>query len=598
MKKVIHGSRAFRYFIVSYILLVICVELPICGVLLKVKEANMNQASNISKLELDKYGTELDYMISAAAETTIQISRQSDLKKVAYVAKNLKGTYAYDCYIAKEELRKIQPVTYSFDNGFLYYSGSDIVVTYNGVYHSAESFCKLALNESYDDFMRMFEGESVKNKIVGLGDKLCVINQVIFEYPVSKKSYSCFYINKSHLNSILNNESYIILDSSNNVVMSSLTTEEIGKIMSETLDKDTCLKNLNGADVMISKQLSKKNNAVYITIYPVNAIKSMVRPLNRLLIISMSVIFVISILVGCKLSFNNTKLIRGFMNEVSPEPSDEILDEFDSITKGIQTLRTNNMQYQELLAKLKTSLTAAFYIRLYNNLFSDERELIDAMDDACVTLKGDRYTIVLIVCEGENISEKVELNAMFSDNVFITPVGANKYVMLLSSSSDEALKKSVEQMSNRLPAYAKLYAAEPYEKLIDTHIAFKQALDLSENTADETETGKATEPDELEMQIRMFIADHLTNVNLSLTMIADHLGMSESYLSIYFKKHSGKNISSYIEQLRIDRSYQLIKNTDLQIKDIADRVGYTSDISFRRAFKKVMGCTPSDVRNE
>lgn len=593
-----HGSRAFRYFVVSYILLVICVELPICGVLIKVKEVSMNQAANISKLELDRYGTELDYMISVAAETTVQISKQTDLKKVTYASKNLKGMSAYDCYIALDEMRKIKPVTYPFDNGFLYYIESDIVITYSGVYHSADSFCKLTLNENSDEFMKMFEGESVKNRIVGLGDKLCVINQVIFEYPVAKEAYSCFYINKPRINAIMNNESYIILDSSSNIVMSTLTIEEIRKIMSETPDKETNLVKLNGVEVMVSKQLSTKNNSVYIIVYPVNTIKNMVRPLNRLLIISMSAIFVISILVGCKLSFKNTKLIRGFMNEVTPEPSDEVLDEFDSITKGIQTLRTNNLQYQELLAKLKTSLTAAFYIQLYNNLFSDERELIDAMDDACVTLKGDRYTIVLIVCEGENISEKVELNAMFSDNVFITPVGANKYVMLLSSSSDEALKKSVEQMNNRLPAYAKLYAAEPYEKLIDTHIAFKQALDLSENTADETETGKATEPDELEMQIRMFIADHFTNVNLSLTMIADHLGMSESYLSIYFKKHSGKNISSYIEQLRIDRSYQLIKNTDLQIKDIADRVGYTSDISFRRAFKKVMGCTPSDVRNE
>lgn len=47
-----------------------------------------------------------------------------------------------------------------------------------------------------------------------------------------------------------------------------------------------------------------------------------------------------------------------------------------------------------------------------------------------------------------------------------------------------------------------------------------------------------------------------------------------------------------IENRRMEKACKLIKNTDMKISDIAQEVGYSSDISFRRAFKKKMGMSP------
>ena len=42
----------------------------------------------------------------------------------------------------------------------------------------------------------------------------------------------------------------------------------------------------------------------------------------------------------------------------------------------------------------------------------------------------------------------------------------------------------------------------------------------------------------------------------------------------------------------------MIKNTDMKIWDIAEAVGYTSDTSFRRAFKRITGVTPGEYREQ
>lgn len=55
-------------------------------------------------------------------------------------------------------------------------------------------------------------------------------------------------------------------------------------------------------------------------------------------------------------------------------------------------------------------------------------------------------------------------------------------------------------------------------------------------------------------------------------------------------------LSAVIEKLRIEKSCDLIKNTDMKIADIAEMVGYTSDKSFRRAFKKIIGVSPVEYR--
>lgn len=86
---------------------------------------------------------------------------------------------------------------------------------------------------------------------------------------------------------------------------------------------------------------------------------------------------------------------------------------------------------------------------------------------------------------------------------------------------------------------------------------------------------------------------------LTLDIIADDFGISTVYLSAYFKKETGTNISTYIAGLRINKAKQLlIENEDAKISEIAEQVGIYSQATFIRQFRKSTDMTPNEYRSK
>ena len=60
---------------------------------------------------------------------------------------------------------------------------------------------------------------------------------------------------------------------------------------------------------------------------------------------------------------------------------------------------------------------------------------------------------------------------------------------------------------------------------------------------------------------------------------------------------TGKNISDYIAELRIEKAKELLIGTDLKIGEIADAIGIPSRATFLRVFQKIENITPTEFRN-
>lgn len=93
------------------------------------------------------------------------------------------------------------------------------------------------------------------------------------------------------------------------------------------------------------------------------------------------------------------------------------------------------------------------------------------------------------------------------------------------------------------------------------------------------------------------IESHLSNSSLGLPFIAEHLNVTPQYVSSFFKKYSGQNITDYITRQRIDKAKRLLEETHLANAQIAEMVGYTSTVVFIRSFKKLEGVTPGKYRD-
>ena len=95
----------------------------------------------------------------------------------------------------------------------------------------------------------------------------------------------------------------------------------------------------------------------------------------------------------------------------------------------------------------------------------------------------------------------------------------------------------------------------------------------------------------------MFIQDHYSDPNLSLTSIAQKVNMSAVYLSSLYKKQTGKNITDSIIDIRMNTAKDFIRNTTMSIRDVSQKVGYSNQYYFSACFKKYYGVAPLLFRN-
>lgn len=93
-----------------------------------------------------------------------------------------------------------------------------------------------------------------------------------------------------------------------------------------------------------------------------------------------------------------------------------------------------------------------------------------------------------------------------------------------------------------------------------------------------------------------FLEDEYKDQQLTLTLLAEKFDLSEAYLSHLFKEHTGENFSSCLERIRMNNAHRLLENSDMSIENIAKSIGYNSDDTFRRAFKRYHGISPAAYR--
>jgi AraC-like DNA-binding protein len=91
-----------------------------------------------------------------------------------------------------------------------------------------------------------------------------------------------------------------------------------------------------------------------------------------------------------------------------------------------------------------------------------------------------------------------------------------------------------------------------------------------------------------------YVEDHFGEDRLSLRLAARHFGFSETYFSQMFKEITGENYSTFTEITRLNHAHMLLKQ-QLKVEETAYRCGYKSPNSFRRAYKRYFGISPSQT---
>ena len=98
------------------------------------------------------------------------------------------------------------------------------------------------------------------------------------------------------------------------------------------------------------------------------------------------------------------------------------------------------------------------------------------------------------------------------------------------------------------------------------------------------------------VMIEQYLVDNYQR-NIRAGELSMEFGFVSEYISRIFKKYVGLSPSRYLTKIRMEKACQLIKNhPEIQVKEVADQVGYKDIHYFSKVFRKEMGVWPSEYK--
>lgn len=153
------------------------------------------------------------------------------------------------------------------------------------------------------------------------------------------------------------------------------------------------------------------------------------------------------------------------------------------------------------------------------------------------------------------------------------------------------------QKAVRLKVWSYLLKPVTPAELLDQVSLAVKALEADRERA--RRLGEADEPVVGRSVIRRaqeYLETHFGDHETSLEALADHLGLTPSYLSKLFKNETGRNYSEELAALRVEKAKTLLLTTNLRAAEVGLRVGYANPQYFSTAFRKATGQSPSEFR--
>jgi two-component system response regulator YesN len=174
-----------------------------------------------------------------------------------------------------------------------------------------------------------------------------------------------------------------------------------------------------------------------------------------------------------------------------------------------------------------------------------------------------------------------QASAAFPDSAFIVISGYDNFDYLQNAircgASDYLLKPVVEEDLNKavLEALRKLHPDTDFDD---------SAADLPEIGAEEV------------IDIIKNTIDSRYSQNIRIQDFCDKYFFSREYLSKLFKARYQSGIYEYLLSVRMERAKELLADPEIQIQDIASRVGYADNNYFSKAFRNYYGIAPTEYR--
>lgn len=154
----------------------------------------------------------------------------------------------------------------------------------------------------------------------------------------------------------------------------------------------------------------------------------------------------------------------------------------------------------------------------------------------------------------------------------------------VGGSAEEIFKEPVE-------VYRQVMAHQTIEGMVG------ELLQVCLRITDYIESRKVGKFNQTIDKAKEYIKAHYAVEELSLENVATHVNMGTSYFSVIFKQETGETFIDYVTGIRMGKAKELLGISGFKAYEIAYMVGYNNPTYFSTLFKKWVGLSPTEYRN-
>ena len=223
--------------------------------------------------------------------------------------------------------------------------------------------------------------------------------------------------------------------------------------------------------------------------------------------------------------------------------------------------------------------------------YVDKGELLTTIDGVSYHLKqGDLIFYAPMQFHTQSTFEKISssyLTINFKMNFNHADLLCNK-IFSLKRDSYFIVTRLIEELSNN-----NLYSDDLSLCYLKQLIIQMLRLDNSHFHSKPTTHMQQTYENELLNDILLYIDDHIYE-KISVSTLCDHFCISTSMLHSLFRKNMNNTAKNYINELKLSKSKELIRNSTHTLSEISEMLGFSSIHYFSKKFKSYFNISPTE----
>lgn len=175
-------------------------------------------------------------------------------------------------------------------------------------------------------------------------------------------------------------------------------------------------------------------------------------------------------------------------------------------------------------------------------------------------------------------------------------------VILTAKNDDEAKTNAITQGANAYitKPFSKEYLVARVEQLLRERKIFRERVwQQQENKETDSYEQYLVKKDvQLLEKIHKVIEENMDNCDFNIDTIASTIGLSRSAFFKKLKSLTGLAPVDLVKEIRLNKSIELLKNTDMSISEVAYAVGFKDSGYYSKCFRKKYNQTPREYMNE